>query len=132
MEGPLDEALWEFAARQHGVVSRAQLLYLGFTPSAISHRVERGRLHRLRRGVLTVGRPSIDQFGRGMAAVLAGGPDALLSHQSAAELWEIRPRRSAPIEVTLTSAGKRRAGGITVHRRPMLGPRSAGRGTGSQ
>lgn len=55
-----------------------------------------------------------------MAAVLACGGIALLSHQSAAELWEIRERRSGPIEVTLLGAAKRRNRGLFIHRRIVL------------
>jgi very-short-patch-repair endonuclease len=55
-----------------------------------------------------------------MAAVLACGRSALLSHQSAAELWEIRERRSGPIEVTLLGAAKRRNHGLVIHRRIVL------------
>jgi very-short-patch-repair endonuclease len=55
-----------------------------------------------------------------MAAVLACGHNALLSHQSAAELWEIRECRPGSIEVTLRGAGKRQSRGLTVHRRIVL------------
>jgi very-short-patch-repair endonuclease len=57
-----------------------------------------------------------------MGAVLACGRDALLSHQSAAELWEIRKAGPGPIEITLTTASKRRVDGLAIHRRTVLGP----------
>src|SRR6476619_4840670 len=91
-----DERLRRLAIRQHGVISRAQLLRLGLTPSSISHRRRRGWLFLLHCRVYAVGRPDPDGYGRWMAAVLACGRDALLSHQSAAELWEIRSPQSGP------------------------------------
>jgi hypothetical protein len=83
--------VWALAARQHGVVARRQLLELGLHRQAITHRIARGRLHPTAwRGVYAVGRPELSRHGVLMAAALAGGPDAVLSHRSAAELWEIR------------------------------------------
>ena len=58
-----------------------------------------------------------------MAAVLASGPGALLSHQSAAELWEIRPWQPGAIEVTLPVESRRRLRGLVIHQRTVLGPR---------
>jgi very-short-patch-repair endonuclease len=79
-------------------------------------------LHPIHRRVFAAGGPDLNQHGRWMAAVLACGRDALLSHQSAAELWEIRKSRPGPIEVTLTSASKRRVRGLVIHRRTVLSP----------
>jgi very-short-patch-repair endonuclease len=112
--------VWALAHRQHGVVTHGQLIELGFTPKAIRHRVDRRRLHRIHRGVFAVGTPQIDQHGRWMAAVLACGPDARLSHQSAAELWEICRLRYGPVEVSVPFADKHRARGVLVHRRRVL------------
>src|SRR3954467_13692434 len=75
--------------RQHGVVARRQLLELGLNADAINHRLERGRLHPVVRGVYAVGRPEVSRFGMWMAAVLACGPCAVISHGSAAALWAI-------------------------------------------
>jgi very-short-patch-repair endonuclease len=88
------------ASRQHGVVGRRQLLALGLGRRAIDHRVERGRLLVLHRGVYAVGHRALTQRGRWMAAVLAAGPGAVLSHRSAAALWRIRPTAAARIEIT--------------------------------
>lgn len=116
-------AFWRLARRQHGVVTRSQLLELGLSGSAIDHRLRRGRLHRLHRGVFAVGRPDLDRHGQWLAAVLALGPDALLSHQSAAELWEIRPLRTGIIEVSIPSRIRRVVRGVSVHRRRGFDPR---------
>ena len=72
-----------------------QLLELGFSPDAIRHRLDKGRLFEIRRGVYAVGRPKVDRCGRWMAAVLAAGRGAVLSHASAAALWEIRNDKRA-------------------------------------
>jgi hypothetical protein len=111
------------ADHQHGVVSREQLLRLGLTPSAVAHRTRRGWLHSVHRGVFSVGVTELGRHGRWIAAVLASGRGALLSHHSAAELWEIVPRQAGSIEVTLPVASRRRIRGIVIHRRIVLRPR---------
>jgi very-short-patch-repair endonuclease len=113
--------LWALARRQHWVVARRQLTELGFSRMWIEHRIAIGRLHPLHRGVYAVGRPHVTQFGRWIAAVLACGPHAVLSHDSAAALWGIR-RAGSGLEVSVVTGAKRRPDGITVHRRPSLRP----------
>jgi very-short-patch-repair endonuclease len=102
------------AARQHGVVSHAQLVELGFGAGAIKHRRGVGRLHLLHRGVYAVGHRPPSPLAKAMAAVLACGADAALSHQSAGTLWRILPRWQLPIHVT--TPRDRRHPGIHVHR----------------
>jgi very-short-patch-repair endonuclease len=114
---------WSLAKRQHGVIARRQLLDLGFSPKAIKHRVSVGRLHPIQRGVYAVGRPAISPHARWMAAVLACGDGAVLSHSSAAALWRIRFEGSSLIEVSLPSPSRRRRPGIRIHRRPSLAAR---------
>src|SRR3954469_24186100 len=97
---PADALIAALADRQHGVVARRQLVALGLSARAIEHRLERGRLHLLHRGVYAVGHRVLSQRGWWMAAVLAAGPGAVLSHRSAAALWGIRPTARARIEVT--------------------------------
>lgn len=113
--------LWDLARRQHGVVSRSQLLDLGYRPDAIKHRIANGRLHPLWRGVYAVGRPEVSEKGRWMAAVLSCGPDALLSHDAAAVLWRLAQTGSG-IDVVVPEGVYRRRPGICVHRRSGLGP----------
>jgi hypothetical protein len=110
---------WALAERQHGVVTRAQLLDLAYTADAIKHRVAKGRLHPVARGVYAVGRPQLTPYGRWMAAVLACGAHAVLSHRTAAALWELLPAPDV-IEVTTTDSGGRRRRGVVIHRRPTL------------
>jgi very-short-patch-repair endonuclease len=104
------------AAEQHGVVTRAQLLELGMTPEGIKHRLRRGRLHRVQRGVYAVGRPQLTRHGVLIAAVLGCGPDAALSHEHAGEVYGIRRRRAGPIEVTVPAGAMRSRPGVRVHR----------------
>ncbi|MDQ3587001.1 MAG: type IV toxin-antitoxin system AbiEi family antitoxin domain-containing protein [Actinomycetota bacterium] len=106
------------AEAQHEVVTTQQLLELGLSRDAIRHRVGVGRLFGLHRGVYAVGRPRVGRLGAFLAAVLACGEEAVLSHESAAALWGIRPDRPArPIEVVVPA--KRRRPGIEVHRRGL-------------
>src|SRR4051795_5707027 len=102
------------AARQHGVVSRRQLRELGFGTATIDRWVRNAWLHGVFRGVYAVGHPRLTAPGRRMAAVLACGSDALLSHRTAADGWGILRSASARIEVTTTTS--RGPHGITVHR----------------
>ena len=105
------------AERQHGVVTRRQLIALGLSPKAIKHRLANGRLHGVAGGVYAVGRPVLGRHGRWMAAVLSCGHGAALSHESAAALWGIRDREGARIEVSVPAPRAPRRPGIAVHRR---------------
>jgi very-short-patch-repair endonuclease len=109
---------WELAERQHWAISRAQLLALGLSADAIKHRLGDGRIHRWQwRGVYAVGRRDLSRQGRWMAALLACGPEAVLSHESAAALWGVIPYCPGPIDVSLPLRVVRRRPGIRAHRR---------------
>jgi very-short-patch-repair endonuclease len=114
---PWSGEVWRLARSQHWVVTRAQLLELGLGSEAIRHRLRAGLLHSAMRGVYAVGRPAIDSRGRWMAAVLACGPHALLSHHSAAALMGIRPEMPGPIDVVVPDHVARRRPDVRVHRR---------------
>src|SRR3954463_11506208 len=86
-----DVALASVAARQHGVITTAQVLGAGIHSSGITKRIAAGRLHRIHRGVYAVGHYRLSDEGRWMAAVLACGKHAVLSHRSAGRLWGILP-----------------------------------------
>ncbi len=111
---------WDLAASQHGVIAHAQLRKLGFSAQAIQHRVSKGRLHRIERGVYAVGRPELSRHGRWMAATLGCGPRAVLSHRSAAALWGIGTESRDWIEVSVPSVSPRERPGVRVRRRPKL------------
>jgi very-short-patch-repair endonuclease len=120
--------IWTLAARQHGVISRPQLLAAGLSSDQIDSRITRGRLHRTWRGVYAVGRPQLTQRGWWMAAVLACGRSSVLSHDSAAALWGIRAmkglrregRRPREIHLSLLGSTTRSLAGLRVHRRRRL------------
>ena len=107
----VDGAIAELAARQHGVVGRAQLIELGLGRRAIGHRLGWGRLHAVHRGVYAVGHRVLSAEARWMAAVLAVGPGAVLSHRSAAALWGMRQSMRVRTELTV---------GRHLHSRPRL------------
>jgi very-short-patch-repair endonuclease len=101
------------------VITRLQLLTLGFTPMAIRERLAKGRRYPVWAGVYAVDRPDLSREGVFMAAVLACGKQAVLSHLSAAILWGIlKPVRHA-IDVTVCGTHPRQAG-IKVHRRKAV------------
>lgn len=96
---------------------------LGLSAQSIQHRLSKGRLHRIERGVYAVGRPDLTQRGRWMAAVLACGRGAALSFDSAAAFWGIRPARPGPIEIVVPVSSGRRRPPLVVHRRPRMHPK---------
>jgi very-short-patch-repair endonuclease len=114
-------SLGEVARRQWGVLTRDQLIASGLGTRGISHWVQSGRIHRLHRGVYAYGHDRLRVEGRWLAAVLACGPGAALSHGSAAQLWELRQSNSAFIDVTVPSrAGRIRRRGTRIHRSGRL------------
>jgi very-short-patch-repair endonuclease len=119
-----DQTIAALAAAQHGVVSRSQLLLLRLSNEAIDHRIRRRGLHRLHRGVFAVGHPVLTVEGQWMAAALALGGNAVLSHSTAAAAWDLRRRGSGGlIHVTVPStAGRERRAGIRLHRSRTLTP----------
>jgi hypothetical protein len=118
----VDHLLAVLAAGQHGVVAARQLVGLGFTKAQIQRRVGSGRLHCLFRGVYAVGHAAVTREGRWMAAILAAGQGALLSHRDAAALWRMAEYAHGDIEVTVVGGGGRARSGIRVHRTRSLHP----------
>jgi very-short-patch-repair endonuclease/predicted transcriptional regulator of viral defense system len=118
-----DNLIAALAARQHGVVTRRQLLAIGLKDAAIQHRRRVGRLHQVHRGVYAVGHEALSPDGRLLAAVLACGPRAALSHQSAASVWGFRAAGGSQIDVTVAStAGRCGPGAVRLHRSGTLSP----------
>ncbi len=111
---------WGLAGRQHGILARRQLLELGFNSREIEHRVRRGRLHLVMRGVYAVGWPQLTRRRRWMAAVLACGKGAVLSHHSAAALWGIGGELSGRTDVSVRRRCELRRPGLRVRGRPSL------------
>jgi Transcriptional regulator, AbiEi antitoxin/Protein of unknown function (DUF559) len=111
----LDAEVAALAARQHGIVSRAQLIATGLSSQAVARRTSSGRLHRVHGGVYSVGHRLLMPHAPYMAAVLACGDRAVLSHRSAAALWGLLSTASGPIDVTIPLGGGRRRPGLAVH-----------------
>jgi Transcriptional regulator, AbiEi antitoxin/Protein of unknown function (DUF559) len=116
-----DLAIAQLAAEQHGVVTLAQLGELGLQPRAVQLRAASGRLHRIHRGVYALAPPQLlSRDGRFMAAVLACGQQAVLSHRSAAALHELRATERAAIDVTVPGRTCHKRHGIDLHRSKTL------------
>ena len=118
-DGPVDRAIAELAARQHGVVSIRDLRGLGLSDTAIQHRIARGYLHPVHRGVYAVGHSVLSRYGWWMAAVLAV-PESFLSHRPAAEahgIVEWRPMGDIDVSV---SRGPGKRPGLRIHKATHL------------
>src|SRR3954463_8052599 len=95
-----DQRVAEKAAAEWGVLSLAELRACGLDDDGIVRRARNGRLHRVHRGVYAVGHAGLTMRGRFLAAVKASGEGAVLSHVSAAALWELLPWEDArPVDV---------------------------------
>jgi hypothetical protein len=125
-----ERAISELAAGQHGLVTRAQLASVGLGDHAIDTRLLNGRLHPVHRGVYLVGHTNALPHAPEMAAVLACGPGAVVSHRSAALLWALlafeareHARAWRRVEVTVAGRDPGLKPGIHVHRVRALDPR---------
>lgn len=109
---------WDLVELQYGAVARWQLSELGFTDAMIAHRLGRS-LFRVHQGVYAVGRPWLSDRGRWMAAVLAGGQGAALSHESAAALWGILDDADR-VHISVPPGRHPHHPGLAVHRRAEM------------
>jgi very-short-patch-repair endonuclease len=111
-----DRVIEALAARQHGVVGRRQLLAKGIAGWSIEYRLQVGRLQPVHRGVYSLGPPSsLRRASHWMAAVLACGPGAVLSHGSAAAHWDLRRSAAGVIDVTVPRTGIARRKALRIH-----------------
>jgi predicted transcriptional regulator of viral defense system len=113
-------AAWELVRRQHGVLSRRQLVAIGYGKEAIAHRLAAGRLHRIAEGVYAAGRPQVTRRGVWMAGVLACEPEAYLSHASAAGLLGIVFDHAPAVHVSVKPSRPLRRPGLVIHRRLLV------------
>jgi very-short-patch-repair endonuclease len=113
----LQTAIADLAGRQHGVVARRQLAALGLSPDAIDRRLRAKRLLPLYRSVYAVGHRRGTRESAWMAAVLASGPGAVLSHRPAGAAWGVCGSGGPP-EVTVARQRRPRPG-IELHRGPL-------------
>ena len=120
---PFDEALAALGGLQHAVFDLDQLRDLGMGAAGVRKRAAAGRLHRVYHAVYSLVPPHLlAREGRWMAAVLACGPGAVLSHRSAAALHGLRPSGGVRIDVTVPTSSHRHHPGIALHRSTTLRP----------
>jgi hypothetical protein len=119
----VDRAIAALAGRQRGIVSRRQLLALGLSDQAIGRRKASDRLMSVHAGVYAVGHRALPWGWREVAAVLACGEDAALSHRSAGVWLGLLGAWSGPVHVTIPRSSDRARDGIVVHRCRSLLPR---------
>jgi len=113
----IDRRIGEVAARQHGAITLLQLEEAGLGRRGTSERAKKGQLHRIHQGIYTVGHRAPNLHTRFMAAVLACGDGAVLSHTSAAVLWKLLKPIDGPVHVSVPSAtGRKSRRGIHLHR----------------
>lgn len=110
------EAVAKLAARQHGAVSRRQLRQLGLDDAMVKREIAAARLHRVFRGVYAVGHAHSSEHSRLMAAVLACGAGAVVSHRSAAALLGLVDKGPVVIDVIAPPMRGRKIDGIYLHR----------------
>ena len=112
----------DIAARQHGLISATQLREEGYSDHQRRHLVASGALKRLRRSVYSMAGAPPSWQQAALSAVLAAGPDAVLSHASAAAVWQLRhhehARRAAP-GIHLTAGRRLHLAGVRDHRRRL-------------
>lgn len=120
------EALSELAAGQFGLVTYAQLRRLGFASGSIGRSSKALRLHRIHRGVYSVGHAVLSDRARCLAAVMSSGRGAVVSHGAAAWLWGLVPNCPKIIDVTVPRHGGKRSG-ITLHHSSTLVPEEHGK-----
>lgn len=116
--GQLLSQIAHLAERQYGYVHRTQLVALGLGAREISRWCERGLLIRVHQGVYAVGHRRIEAVALAAAALLACGPEAVVSHETAAALWGIRKRW--PHVPEISSKHRHRREGIRHHRATTL------------
>ncbi len=120
---PRSRELAALAANQWGVVSQDQLLTHGYSRQSIDRALAAGRLHRLHRGVYAVGHRFLGFEGRALAAVLACGPGAVLSHRSAARHWGLLASDGTAATDVSAARSRENAPGIRIHRPRRIDPR---------
>jgi very-short-patch-repair endonuclease/predicted transcriptional regulator of viral defense system len=120
------QAVAELAQRQYGLVTYRQLRRLGFSSGKVGRSSQALRLHRVHRGVYCVGHAVLPDRGRCLAAAMACGRGAVVSHRAAAWLWGLLPGCPRTIDVTVPQHGARRAG-IELHHSSTLVPEEHGK-----
>lgn len=126
-----DQLITRLAAKQHGIVARRQLTAAGLSENQVDRRIRRGMLARVHRGVFRVG-PIEARLWREMAAALVCGAEAVVSHLSAAVVWDLWARAGDASVDVITRNGTRPHAGIRLHRARSLLPVECVRRAGIQ
>jgi hypothetical protein len=119
--GEVDQVAVALGSRQGGVFGAAQLRVSGVPRGAVEHRLLTGRWVIVHRGVYAIAGVPLTRRGRGHAALLAGGPDATLSHRWAGADWALRPETMPP-EITVPGPRRRSRPDLVIHTQPPLEP----------
>jgi very-short-patch-repair endonuclease len=114
----VEHALARIAEKQHGVVTRAQLLDAGLSPAGIHRRLRKGAVLPEYPGVYRVGHRAPSLEARYLAAVYACGEGALLSGRAAAFLFRLL--KGSPPDPEVTAPTQRRIPGIRTRRSRTL------------
>src|SRR5690242_4326047 len=113
---PLEFDIGEVAGRQENVITRAQLFELGVGARVIERRLERGRWQRLHNGVYLIGPAPPTLSARARAAAFACGDGAVVSHCTAAQLWDLLNAGASDVHVTVCGRNPGPRRGIRTHR----------------
>ena len=116
----MDDRLDRIGQQQYGLVTAAQLRGLGYSRAATHRLVETRRIAPVRLGVYRLCGTALSWRSVALAAVLSAGAGAVLSHRSAAVLWDLAdPHHVAGEPLHITGAGQRRLEGVRAHRHAL-------------
>ena len=117
----VERVLAALATRQGGAVGRkVSWTALGVGRGWTAWRLKRGRMHTVYRGVYALGHEALTPLGRLVAALLAAGPGATLSHRTAAALWKLISSMPPFVEITLTDRRPRHRPNLVIHHKPHI------------
>jgi very-short-patch-repair endonuclease len=112
----VEQAIARIGGRQDNVITREQLLGAGLGRGAIAHRIKAGTMQRLYTNIYLLGPAPPTPMAQARAAALACGPDATVSHRSAARLFNLLPEISGDVDITVAGRNPGIHTGIRLHR----------------
>lgn len=124
----LDNRIAELASGQRFLITRDEVFDLGGSDEMVMSRLESGLWTRVHPGVYQIDRRPLDWESRLLAATLACGPDARVSHRAALVLWNMDGVTYAPLEVTMPFGNLAVPDGVIVHRSRRPTPKRERRG----
>ena len=111
-----EKRIQEMSAEQEYLVTRDDVLDVGGSDGLIKWKISTGSWRRTQVGVYQTDRRPTSWEGELMAAVLAGGPECLVSHRAALVLWGMDGLARAPVEITAPYTHGPLPKGTIVHR----------------